>query len=90
MTENAATQHDRTTVDRAAAVSTDVLSSVEQGQLAALKAVRKFLDTVDEAIPGTARREAVIDSAMDMADSLVTTQYEFLRKVVHSAETALK
>lgn len=82
---------DETVVDKAETLSADVLSSVEDGTRAALKAVRQFLDTVDEAIPGDhpSRREAVIDSAMNMADSLVTTQYEFLRKVVHSAGSAL-
>lgn len=93
MTDNTAASpaDDQSVVDRAEELSTKMLSSVEDGQRAALAAVRKFLDTVDEAMPGDSpsRREAVIDSAMDMADSLVTTQYEFLRKVVHSAGSAL-
>lgn len=36
------------------------------------------------------RRETVIDAALDMADRLVTTQYEFLRSVVHSADRSLR
>jgi len=71
-----------------------VLKSVEAGQRAAIEAVRKFVDTVDEALPAKddsqSRRETVIDAALDMADRLVTTQYEFLRSVVRSADRTLR
>ncbi len=81
-------------VDRTANLSDEVLKSVEAGQRAAIAAVRKFVDTVDEALPALGdrptRREAVIDAALDMADKLVTTQYEFLRSVVRSADRTLK
>jgi hypothetical protein len=70
-----------------------VLKAVEAGQRAAIEAVRKFVDTVDEALPALGdrptRREAVIDAALDMADRLVTTQYDFLRSVVRSADRTL-
>ena len=89
MTENA----DKTRMQQAADLSDDVLESVEDAQRAAIKAVRKFVDTVDEAIPALgdrpSRRGTVIDAAMDMADKLVTTQYEFLRSVVRSADRTL-
>ncbi|HME47330.1 hypothetical protein [Mycobacterium sp.] len=81
-------------VERAAGLSDDVLKSVEAGQRAAIDAVRKFVDTLDEAIPAKedrpSRRENVIDAALDMADRLVTTQYEFLRSVVRSADRTLR
>ena len=79
-------------VDRAANLSEDVLASVEAGQRAALEAVRTFVDTIDDALPGDhpSRRETVIDAALDMADKLVTTQYDFLRSVVRSADSTLK
>ncbi|MDZ4265747.1 MAG: hypothetical protein U1D00_08645 [Mycobacterium sp.] len=84
----------QTVVERAAGLSDDVLKSVEAGQRAAIEAVRKFVDTVDEALPAKddhpSRRETVIDAALDMADRLVTTQYEFLRSVVHSADRTLR
>jgi hypothetical protein len=71
-----------------------VLKSVESGQRAAIDAVRKFVDTVDEALPAIgdspSRRETVIDAALEMADKLVGTQYEFLRSVVRSADRSLK
>ena len=76
--------------DRAAALSDDVLASIEAAQRAAIEAVRKFVDTVDEALPTIGeRRDAVIEAALDMADRLVTTQYNFLRQVVQSADRTL-
>ncbi|HYM54036.1 MAG TPA: hypothetical protein VES97_01635 [Solirubrobacteraceae bacterium] len=82
-------------VDRTTELSDEVLKSVEAGQRAALDAVRRFVDTVDEALPahgngGPSRREEIFDSAMQMADRLVHTQYEFLRKVVDSAGKSLR
>jgi N-acetylglucosamine kinase-like BadF-type ATPase len=80
-------------VDKTAQLSTEVLKSVEAGQRAAIDAVRKFVDTVDEMLPAMgdrpSRRESIIDGALEMADKLVTTQYEFLRSVVRSADRTL-
>lgn len=54
---------------------------------------RPFVDTVDQALPaqgeGPSRRQEVIDSAMEMADRLVHTQYEFIRNVIDSAAKSL-
>ena len=79
----------RSGVARTVDLSEDVLASVEKGQRAAIEAVRKFVETVDEALPSdTGRpsvREKVIDAALDMADDLVTMQYSFLRTVVRDA-----
>ena len=80
-------------VDSAAELSDDVLAAVESGQRAAIDAVHRFLETVDEALPALgerpSRREKVIDAALEMADKLTTTQYEFLRTVVRSADRSL-
>jgi hypothetical protein len=82
-------------VDRTSELSDDVLKSLETGSRAAIEAVRKFVDVVDEALPALphgerpSRRREIVDAAMDMADRLVKTQYEFLRTVVQSAETTL-
>jgi hypothetical protein len=74
-------------------LSDDVLKSLESGQRAAIEAVRKFVDTVDERLPALggrpSRRQDIIDAAMEMSDRLVQTQYEFLRNVVQSAGKAL-
>ena len=82
----------RGAVDRTTELSEDVLQYVEQGQRAAIEAVKKFVDTVDRTLPhgeSASRRQEVVDSAMEMADRLVHTQYDFIRKVVDSAGNAL-
>jgi hypothetical protein len=80
-------------VDRTAELSDEVLESLESGQRAAIDAVRKFVDTVDQKLPvlgeRPSRRQEIIDAAMEMADRLVHTQYDFLRNVVQSAGKAL-
>jgi len=80
-------------IDRTTKLSEEVLDSVEKGERAAIEAVRKFVDTVDRALPahgeGPSRREEIVDSAMEMADRLVHTQYDFLRKVIDSAGKSL-
>ena len=80
-------------VDATVELSDDVLAAVESGQRAAIDAVHRFLETVDEALPALgerpSRREKVIDAALEMADKLTTTQYEFLRTVVRSADRSL-
>ncbi len=79
--------------DRTAVLSDEVLKSLESGQRAAIEAVRKFVDTVDEKLPALgerpSRRQEIVDAAMEMADRLVHTQYDFLRNVVQSAGKAL-
>ena len=83
---------ERAAFDRTTELSDEVLKSVESGQRSAIEAVRKFVDTVDQALPhgeGPSRRQDVIDAAMEMADRLVHTQYDFLRKVVGDAGKSL-
>ena len=80
-------------VDRTAELSDEVLKSLESGQRAAIEAVTKFVDTVDQVLPALgerpSRRQEVVDAAMEMADRLVHTQYDFLRKVVQSGGKTL-
>ena len=82
-------------VDRTSELSDDVFKSLESGSRAAIEAVRKFVDVVDEALPALphgehpSRRREIVDAAMDMADRLVKTQYEFLRSVVQTAATTV-
>jgi hypothetical protein len=81
------------TVERTAELSEEVLQELENGAHSALEAVRKFLTTVDDALPphgvGPSRREEITDSALEMAQRLVHTQAVFLRKVVDSAGKTL-
>jgi hypothetical protein len=81
-------------VDRPTELSEQTLDSVEKGQRAAIEAVRKFVDTVDEKLPSLgdehpSTRQEIIDAALELSDRLVHTQYGFLREVVQSAGTAL-
>jgi hypothetical protein len=80
-------------VERTTELSEDVLQELEDGAQSAIEAVRKFLATVDEALPprgeSPSRREEITDSALEMAQRLVHTQSEFLRKVVDSAGKSL-
>lgn len=81
-------------VDRTTELSEDVLKSLDEGARTAIDAVRKFVETVDKELPprgeGPSRREEITDSALEMAQRLVHTQYEFLRKVVDSAGKTLR
>jgi hypothetical protein len=83
----------KSAVDRTTELSDELLHSLESGQKAAIEAVRKFIDTVDEALPGhdetPSKRQEVVDSALEMAERLVHTQYEFMRKAVDSAGKSL-
>lgn len=92
-TKKGDTGEHRGPVARTTQLSDDVLREIEAGQHAAIQAVTKFVDTVDQALPlhgeGASKRQTVIDAAMEMADRLVHAQYDFLRKVVHDAGKSL-
>lgn len=82
----------KTVAERAADLSDEVLDSIEARQKASIEAVRKFATTLDEVIPNIGdpeRRKTIIDAALDLADKLGTTQYEFIRSVVRNASDAL-
>ena len=87
------TTEDSTTVEKTTDLSEQLFGQVETGQRAALEAVRKFMDSVDRALPphgeGPSRRQEIINSALAMSEGLVKTQYDFLRNTVHSAGQAL-
>jgi len=88
--EPATSSSPKSVVDKTTGLSEEVLESVEAGQRAAIEAVRAFVGTVDQAIPADAsRRQGVVDSALEMADRLVQSQHDFIRKVISSAGKAL-
>jgi len=80
-------------VDRGTELSEQVFDEIKEGQEQAIEAVRKFMKSVDEALPhdgeGPSRRQDIVDSALQMSEKLVETQYDFLTKVVRSAGSAL-
>ena len=83
----------RDAVEKTTELSEQVLTQIEGSQKKAIEAVRKFMESVDEALPphgeNPSRRQEVIDSALEMSERLVKTQYDFLTNVVHSAGVAL-
>jgi hypothetical protein len=83
----------RIALEQTTELSEDVLKALDEGARIAIEAVRKFAESVDRVLPppgeGPSRREEITDSAMAMAQRLVHTQYEFLRKVVDSAGKSL-
>jgi hypothetical protein len=80
-------------VRRTTELSDDVFASLDESARSAIDAVRRFTETVDRALPGDrdgrSRAEEVTDSALEMAQRLVHTQAEFLRKVVDSTGRSL-
>ena len=80
-------------IERTTELSEDVLKSLDESARSAIEAVRKFAETADRVLPprgeGPSRREELADSALEMAQRLVHTQAEFLRKVVDSAGKSL-
>jgi hypothetical protein len=76
-------------------LSDEVLESVEAGQRAAIEALGRFLVTVEEALPreveGTSEvAKTITESGLELADRLVHTQYDFLRKVIDSTGKSLR
>ena len=75
-------------IDRTKELPDEVLEEIQEGQQSVIEAVRKFNNSVDETLVGDdhpSRRQEIVDSALKMADQLVETQYDFLRKVVRSS-----
>jgi CMP-N-acetylneuraminic acid synthetase len=84
---------ERGAVEKTTELSEQVLEQVKESQESAIAAVRRFMESVDEALPlhgeSPSRRQEVIDSALEMSQKLVKTQYDFLTSVVRSAGEAL-
>ena len=97
--EDAAAEQTRVekTTERASLTALDlseqVLEQVKSGQRSAIEAVRNFMESVDRALPpqgeNPSRRQEVIDSALEMSEKLVQTQYDFLRNFVHGVGESL-
>jgi hypothetical protein len=80
-------------IERTTELSDDVLKSLDEGARSAIDAVRKFAETVDRVLPprgeSPSRSEEILDSGLEMAQRLVHTQADFLRKVVDGAGNSL-
>lgn len=84
-----------TAEEHAVATTSDLLEEVREsakvGQHASAEALRNFRRVLDEAIPELVQplRTKIVDAAIELADTLVTTQYQFSRNVIRSADRAL-
>ncbi len=77
----------QTMAERAENLSDEVLQRIEARQRAAIEALRKFVDRLDEALPdlGEERRKKVLDALVDYYEQLATTTNEFAANMVRSA-----
>jgi hypothetical protein len=76
-------------VETTAGLSNEVLTAVEEAQRAAIDATGRFLVSVELALPqeveGTSEvAKKLTESGLEMADRLVHTWYDFLRKVMRA------
>lgn len=76
---------------RAVDLVDEVHEAAKAGQHSASEALRTFRRTVDAAIPEKLQplRKTIVDAAIELADQLITAQYEFHRSIVRSADRAL-
>lgn len=80
--------------DRTTELSDEVLESVEEGRRAAMESLGRFVILLEEAlsqeVEGTSKvAKKVTESALEMADRLIHTQYDFVRKVIDSTGKSL-
>ncbi|MGO9928579.1 MAG: hypothetical protein ACLPLP_21300 [Mycobacterium sp.] len=82
----------KTMAERAENLSDEVLQRVEARQRAAIEAMRKFVDRLDEALPdlGEERRKNVLDALVDFAEKVGATTNDFMARMVRSASGTLK
>jgi hypothetical protein len=82
----------QTMAERAETLSDEVLQRVEARQRAAIEALRKFVDRLDDALPdlGEERRKKVLDALVDYYEQLATTTNDFVARMVRSASGTLK
>jgi|PeaSoiMetatran61_FD_k123_6694_1 hypothetical protein len=78
-----------TTADETTELTEQWLELARIGQRAATETVRRFVETVEEAVPlpgeGLFRQRAIVDGALEMTERLLHAQYNFMRHLVHSA-----
>ena len=71
-----------------------IINSVAEAERTALEAVRRFLDTVNNAFPDVGpdggARQRIIDSAFRMTDELVGSSNEFAHRLVKVGADAAK
>ena len=72
--------------------ATRIIDSVEDLEQSSLEAVRKFVDTVNDAFPDVVedgQRRKIIDSAFKMTEQLVGASNDLARRMVQMTADAL-
>jgi hypothetical protein len=76
-------------------LSLDAVDTIDETERAALDAVRRFVESVDRAIPGggtkssPSRRVEIIDAALKMIEQLLGVSNDFAQRVTESVQGAL-
>lgn len=85
----AESKENRTAAERASDLSEEVLKRIEARQLAAIEAVRKLVDRLDDAVPDLvddpSARKKVVGAIGDYYEQLTTTTNAYLRSAVRGA-----
>jgi hypothetical protein len=84
-----AARPDRESVDRGTELADQVLEQLKNGGQNVIGAVRRFVGSVDDALPGSedgrSRGHDIVDSALEMSDRIVESGSEAIRGIVKSA-----
>jgi len=68
----------------------DLIDSLDETEKSALDAIRRFIDSVDDALPGTGtRRVEIVDAALKMIERLLGVSNDTARRVTESVRKAL-
>jgi len=76
-------------------LSLDAVDTIDETEKAALDAVRRFVESVDRALPGggskssPSRRVEIIDAALKMIEQLLGVSNDFAQRVTESVQGAL-
>ena len=83
----------QTVLERVGGLSDEVLESVNVGREAAVEAVHKFANTLEEAASQEAdvsRRKTLIEAAVNLADELSAAQMDLLHSITRSTASAIR
>ena len=83
----------QTVLDRVGGLSDEVFESVNAGREAAVEAVHKFANTLEEAASQEAdasRRKTLIEAAVNLADELSAAPMELLHSITRSTTSAIR
>ena len=76
-------------------IARDVIDAVDESERSALDAVRRFVDSVDRALPGSgsaddpSRRVEVIDAALKMVEHLLSLSNDFAGRLAETVQRAV-